>query len=99
MRGAGHEFSCVKLSFPAARRVLPLGKISNCLAREEIGHRIRAVRGHLVLFDTDLAEILGVPAERLEKELFRHDPLPGYFWFLLEPSESVLSQLHGQTQR
>ena len=86
----------MNFSVPTRRPVPLLHPISSCLGGEEIGHRIRAIRGHLVLFDTDLAEILGLPAEQLGNELRRHEPLPGDFWFLLEPSESVLSSVYSR---
>lgn len=49
----------------------------------------------MVLLNTNLAAIYGVTAVCLEEALRRHEPLPGDFWFRLEPSEQWLSPVGG----
>lgn len=51
--------------------------------------RIRVVRRHLVLWDSDLAELYALPLRRFLNEAGLERPMPGDFWFPAEREEIV----------
>ena len=54
---------------------------------DPIAQRIHYFRGHRVMLDADLAQIYGVPTQRLVDEIHQHGPLPGDFCFPVERHE------------
>ena len=56
---------------------------------EDIGPRVRTIRGQKVILDSDLARIYGVPTKRLNEQVKRNGKrFPSDFLFQLTPEEA-----------
>ncbi len=62
--------------------------IKSIIPKERIDRAILIVRGHKVMFDSDLADIYGVKTSRLNEQVKRNkDRFPNYFMFQLNNQE------------
>jgi hypothetical protein len=70
------------------------------MSLEHVEHRILMVRGHRVMFDSDLAKLYGVPTKRLNEQVRRNpDRFPPDFAFPLTAQEVTILRSQNATSR